>query len=108
LFVLLVLVCLLFYLIQLTMSVVDALHSQFGLQAWTSPHITIGVTAIFVFALVASAALLSLQKGKLDFNKGLLSYVKFAWSCFLKPHERESDGETGQQHALESFYRAQV
>ncbi|QKX60672.1 uncharacterized protein TRUGW13939_07818 [Talaromyces rugulosus] len=90
------------------MSVVDTLHSQFGLQAWTSPHITIGVTAIFVFALVASAALLSLQKGKLDFNKGLLSYVKFAWSCFLKPHERESDGETGQQHALESFYRAQA
>ncbi|KAH8691236.1 hypothetical protein BGW36DRAFT_431791 [Talaromyces proteolyticus] len=90
------------------MSVVDALHTRLGLQGWSSPHFTIGVSAVFVFALVASAVLLSLQKGKLDFNKGLLSYVKFVYSCFLKPHERGDNGEAGQQYALESFYRAQA
>lgn len=90
------------------MSVVDALHSMLGLQSFGSLHITIGVAAVFVFALVASVVLLSMQKGKLDFDKGVLSYVKFVYSCFLKPHERDHDGESGQQHALESFYRTQV
>lgn len=90
------------------MSVIDTLHSTLGLQSFGSLHITISVAAVFVFALVASVVLLSMQKGKLDFDKGFLSYVKFIYSCFLKPHERDQDGESGQQHALESFYRTQV
>ncbi|KUL84051.1 hypothetical protein ZTR_07119 [Talaromyces verruculosus] len=73
-----------------------------------TPHIMVGVALVLVFGLVASIVVLSLQKSKLDWNKGFLSYIQFAYSCFLKPHERDSEGEAGQQHALESFYRAQA
>lgn len=88
---------------------VYTLHSPLNsLDGLSTPHIMVGVALVLVFGLVASIVILSLQKSKLDWNKGFLSYIQFAYSCFIKPHERDSEGETGQQHALESFYRAQV
>jgi betaine lipid synthase len=36
----------------------------------------------------------------------LVSYSKFFYASFLKPHHSSSDG--GQQSALESFYETQV
>ena len=39
-------------------------------------------------------------------NSTPLSYLKFAYSCFIKPHQANLDA--GQQSALESFYGAQV
>ena len=79
-----------------------------SLNGLSTPHIMVGVALVLVFGLVASIVVLSLQKSKLDWNKGFLSYIQFAYSCFIKPHERDGEGEAGQQHALESFYRAQV
>lgn len=88
---------------------VYTLHSPLNsLDGLSTPHIMVGVALVLVFGLVASIVVLSLQKSKLDWNKGFLSYIQFAYSCFIKPHERDSEGEAGQQHALESFYRAQV
>lgn len=91
------------------MSVVQTLYSPFNsLNGLSTPHVMVGVAVVLVLGLVASVVILSLQKSELDWNKGLLSYIQFAYSCFIKPHERDSEGEAGQQHALESFYRAQV
>jgi betaine lipid synthase len=87
------------------MSVIHSFTSLDGLRGLATPHLMVGAALVLVFGIVASAVLLSLQKSKLDWNKGLLSYIQFAYSCFLKPHERDG---MGQQHALESFYRAQV
>ncbi|KAF5016477.1 hypothetical protein F66182_11829, partial [Fusarium sp. NRRL 66182] len=88
---------------------VYTLHSPLNsLDGLSTPHIMVGVALVLVFGLVASIVVLSLQKSKLDWNKGFLSYIQFAYSCFIKPHERDSEGEAGQQHALESFYRAQA
>lgn len=88
------------------MSIVDTLHSKLGLQAAGSPHISIGIAAFLVCALVVSVLLLSLQKGKVE--NVIVTYAKFVYASFLKPHERDRGGEGGQQHALESFYRSQV
>jgi hypothetical protein len=88
------------------MSLVDMLHSKLGLQGIGSPHISIGIAAFFVCALVVSVVLLFIQKGGL--NKGVVTYAKFVYASFLKPHERDQAGQGGQQHALESFYRTQV
>ncbi|KAL1986858.1 hypothetical protein VTN96DRAFT_5511 [Rasamsonia emersonii] len=88
------------------MSVVDTLHSKLGLQGAGSPHISIGIAAFLVCALVASVLLLSLQKDKAE--NVIVTYAKFVYASFLKPHERDRGGEGGQQHALESFYRSQA
>ncbi|EED20542.1 conserved hypothetical protein [Talaromyces stipitatus ATCC 10500] len=88
---------------------VYTLHSPLNsLDGLSTPHIMVGVALVLVLGVVATTVVLSLQKSKLDWNKGFLSYIQFAYSCFIKPHERDREGEAGQQHALESFYRAQA
>lgn len=68
-------------------------------------HVYISGTAFLVFALVAGVLLVSSKQVKLDMDHGILSYVKFIYSCFLKPHDKQAEG---QQDALESFYKTQV
>ena len=63
------------------------------------------------FAIIALAARFSITTvfGLQQFAvpSGLATYAKFFYASFLKPHS--GDGAiTGQQAALESFYRAQV
>lgn len=68
-------------------------------------HLYIGGAALLVFALVALVLLVSFQQVKVNMDQGPLTYVKFIYASFLKPHDRSG---SGQQDALESFYRTQV
>ena len=63
------------------------------------------------FAIIALAARFSITTdlGLQQFTipSGLATFARFFYASFLKPHS--GDGAiTGQQAALESFYRAQV
>lgn len=69
-------------------------------------HSTILIAALLVFTLVLCAFYFSLIHRASVNNNGLLSYLKFAYSCFIKPHHATLDG--GQQSALEGFYSTQV
>ena len=40
-------------------------------------------------------------------SNGLVTYARFFYASFLKPHTGDG-ADTGQQAALESFYKAQV
>jgi betaine lipid synthase len=68
-------------------------------------YVSIAGTAFFVFALVAIVLFTASRKRKIDLNQGAFSYLKFIYANFLKPHDR---GGSGQQDALESFYKTQV
>jgi betaine lipid synthase len=69
-------------------------------------HSTIRIAALLVFTLVLCAFYFSsIRKASWE-NSGLSSYLKFAYSCFIKPHHTTLDG--GQQSALEGFYSTQV
>ena len=64
-----------------------------------------------VFAVIALAARLSITfiagPKQLRVPSGLATFTRFFYASFLKPHD--GDGAiTGQQAALESFYKAQV
>ena len=63
------------------------------------------------FAIIALAARFSITTvfglKQLTVPSGLATFARFFYASFLKPHS--GDGAiTGQQAALESFYRAQV
>ncbi|KAJ6088746.1 hypothetical protein N7486_010007 [Penicillium sp. IBT 16267x] len=68
-------------------------------------HLYISGAALLVFALVALVLLISFQQVKVNMDQGPLTYVKFIWANFLKPHDRSG---SSQQDALESFYRTQA
>lgn len=72
-------------------------------------HVQILLAASAVIFLVAAVFLLALSGTKPLPNA--LGYVtnfcRFFYASFLKPHTGDSAG-TGQQAALESFYKAQV
>lgn len=68
-------------------------------------HLYIAGAAFSIFALVALVLLVSFQQVKVDMNRGPLSFVKFVWANFLKPHDKTA---FAQQDALESFYSTQV
>ncbi|KAJ5176018.1 uncharacterized protein N7482_001895 [Penicillium canariense] len=68
-------------------------------------HIYIAGAASLVFALVAVVLLVSSQQVKIDLDHGPLTYLKFIWANFLKPHDKHAEG---QQGALESFYKTQA
>lgn len=64
-----------------------------------------------IFALIGFAARLSVVviSGRKQFGVtgGVATFARFFYASFLKPHN--GDGAiTGQQAALESFYKAQV
>ncbi|KAL3488713.1 hypothetical protein BJX62DRAFT_253080 [Aspergillus germanicus] len=68
-------------------------------------YVSIAGTAFFVFALVAIVLFTASRKRKVDLNQGAFSYLKFIYANFLKPHDK---GGSGQQDALESFYKTQA
>ena len=90
--------------------------SQFSgaIIQWPWPS-SLHVPAIYVLLAVATAVLLfvgSLLAALWTFkvsttSSALTTYARFFYASFLKPHT--GDGAvTGQQAALESFYKAQV
>ena len=72
-------------------------------------HVQIILAASAVLFLVAAVFVLALSGTKpVPSALGpVTSFCRFFYASFLKPHTGDSAG-TGQQAALESFYRAQV
>lgn len=68
-------------------------------------HLYIAGVAFLVIALVSFVLLVHSKQVKVDANDGLLTYLRFVWANFLKPHDKNGQG---QQHALESFYKTQA
>jgi hypothetical protein len=69
-------------------------------------HSTLLIAALLICTLTLCAFYLSGIRKASSANNGLMSYLKFAYSCFIKPHHATLDG--GQQSALEGFYSTQV
>lgn len=89
------------------MEVLPTLRAQAAVWLTTQDvHATILIAALLVFSLILCAFYFSLVRKASWDNSGLLSYLKFAYSCFIKPHHATLDG--GQQSALEGFYSTQV
>lgn len=58
-------------------------------------------------AVLSAFGLSSLLSTSKNDNPGLIkSFLLFAYSCFIKPHQGDSKGN--QQDALESFYKKQA
>ena len=64
-----------------------------------------------LFAFIALAARFSItttaRSKQSDVSNGLTTFARFFYASFLKPHNGDG-ATTGQQAALESFYKAQV
>ncbi len=88
------------------MSTVGAFPLGFARGSWSVPHLQIALAGLLVVAVIGSVALLAWRKPKINYDSSVLSYAKFFYANFLKPHGPAGDG--GQQHALESFYKTQV
>lgn len=73
---------------------------------FSSLHFIIFLVAIFVVLFVGLTMSAGLEANKSFSESSLVSYWKFFYAAFLKPHHSSSDG--GQQSALESFYETQV
>lgn len=69
-------------------------------------HFIIFLVALFVLLFVGLTISAGLASTKRLSESSLVSYSKFFYASFLKPHHSSSDG--GQQSALESFYETQV
>ena len=81
-----------------------AMSFPFGAYAYgdiMAAAFIVAIAAIFFFA-----ALHHRQISK--YWEGVSSSVKFLYVTFIKPHSSDSDDTTGQQAALEGFYKAQV
>ncbi len=72
---------------------------------YSSLHLTIFLVAVLVFLFLGLTISLGIANTKNFSDSALVSYAKFFYASFLKPHRR---GDGGQQSALESFYEAQV
>lgn len=71
-------------------------------SAWpfSAPILLISSVLLFIYAVFRS------QKAVSFLHVHILQYFTFFYSSFLKPHSE--DGGSGQQAALESFYKVQV
>lgn len=83
------------------------------LPTWSVPfkveHAQIFTVACIVLGVVILVFVVAFQSSK-DSSKppgALRTFAKFFYATFLKPHAGNG-AESGQQAALESFYRAQV
>ena len=74
-------------------------------MGYSTLHLTIFLVAILVFLFVGLTISLGVTNSKNFSDSALISYAKFFYASFLKPHRR---GDGGQQSALESFYETQV
>jgi betaine lipid synthase len=72
------------------------------------PHTQIfivGASLVLLIGIIFASTLKTNKNDEAD-PSAWSSFVRFFYACFLKPHE--GDGGTGQQAALESFYKAQA
>lgn len=69
-------------------------------------HAIILVAAVLVLTLVLCTFYFYMFRNASSENNGITSYLRFAYSCFIKAHHATLDG--GQQSALEGFYSTQV
>jgi betaine lipid synthase len=74
-------------------------HDPFSKVLFVGLTLLLFVSIIFLFSFVEAPKFLSLPET-------VLSYAKFFYACFLKPHSGDTTGN--QQDALESFYKAQA
>jgi betaine lipid synthase len=74
-------------------------HDPYARVVLVGGFICIFLTLIFLFAFVEAPKFVKLPEI-------VLSYAKFFYACFLKPHSGDKNGN--QQDALESFYKAQA
>jgi betaine lipid synthase len=70
-------------------------------------HFIIFLVALLVLLFVGLTISAGLGSGKRFSDSILVSYSKFFYASFLKPHD-SSSSDGGQQYALESFYEPQV
>lgn len=61
-----------------------------------------GVPIYFIAGLVVAFGISAL------FNDNFRQVLLFCWTCFFKPFTQPSKSSSNQQHALESFYKAQA
>jgi betaine lipid synthase len=84
------------------MSVLELLpfaHDPYARIILVGGTVSIFLTLTFLFAFVEAPKFINLPEI-------VLSYAKFFYACFLKPHSGDKNGN--QQDALESFYKAQA
>lgn len=77
-------------------------------SSFTLHHFQILLTASAILLLIGSVLAIAVWKPKLlpTFQSSISCYYRFFYASFLKPHS--ADPLSGQQGALESFYKAQV
>ena len=68
--------------------------------------IIVGVTLVLLIGVICATTLSSQKKYEENPN-ALISFLRFFYASFLKPHTGDGTGN-GQQDALESFYKAQA
>ena len=68
--------------------------------------ISLGILAVIVLAAGILSTTVASTK-QLKSPKSLKTFARFFYASFLKPHNGDG-AATGQQAALESFYKAQV
>ena len=65
------------------------------------------IVSLLLFAIAFSSTTISTPKTVIDLIDNVKNFYKFFYASFLKPHTGD-DAVSGQQAALESFYKAQV
>ena len=74
----------------------------------SAPTLYILLAAVAAALLVGGGLLATWSSSKASAqSSALATYVRFFYASFLKPHTGDG-ADTGQQAALESFYKAQV
>jgi betaine lipid synthase len=81
------------------LDTIPFVHDPFSKILFVGLTLLLFVSAVFLFSFVDAPKFLSLPET-------VLSYAKFFYACFLKPHSGDTTGN--QQDALESFYKAQA
>lgn len=82
--------------------------SLLGTQVVSWHHIYILFAAVAVLLTICGVFVIAFWKPKIveNVNEFAIAFARFLYANFLKPHT--GDESTGQQAALESFYKAQV
>lgn len=82
--------------------------SLLGTRAVSWHHVYILFAAFAVLSTICAVFVIAFWKPKIfdNVNEFAVAFGRFFYANFLKPHT--GDESTGQQAALESFYKAQV
>ena len=77
-----------------------------NLHVW-EVQVLVAASSILLIAAGVFTTIFWKSKDLTDFFNAVSKFYKFFYASFLKPHTGDGDS-TGQQAALESFYKAQV